>query len=75
MTENIVEGGDAGAAAQAICVAVREIFEVDPIRSTRGGSTPGTGGIADLAAVITVGLPPAIFYTRRLVDDIRFGER
>jgi hypothetical protein len=56
-------------------VAVREIFAADPIRSTRGGSTPGTRGIANLAAVITVGLPPAIFYTRRLVDDTRFGDR
>jgi hypothetical protein len=71
----LTEGGDAEAAAQAICAAVREILEVDPIRSTRGDRPPGTWGIANLLAVITVGLPPAIFYTQRLVDDIRFGER
>ena len=75
MTEILIEGGDAEAAAQAICAAVREIFETDPIRSTRGGSTPGTRGLADLAAVIAVGLPPAIVYGRKLVDDLRFSER
>jgi hypothetical protein len=75
MAEILIEGGDAEAAAQAMCVAVREIFEVDPIRSSRGGSPPGTRGLADLAAVIAVGLPPAIFYGRRLVDDIQFAER
>jgi hypothetical protein len=75
MAEILIEGGDAEAAAQAMCAAVREIFETDPIRSIRGGSTPGTRGLGDLAAVIAVGLPPAIFYSRRLVDDIRFAER
>jgi hypothetical protein len=58
MVEFLIEGGDAEAAAQAMCAAVREIFETDPIRSTRGGATPGTRGLADIAAVFVVGLPP-----------------
>jgi hypothetical protein len=58
-----------------MCAAVREIFETDPIQSSRGGgSMPGTRGLAELA-VIVVGIPPGIFYTKRLVEGLQIGER
>jgi hypothetical protein len=42
MVDILIQGGDAESAAQAMRAAVHEIFETDPIRSTRGSPTLGT---------------------------------
>jgi hypothetical protein len=70
MAEILVQGGNAEAAARAMCAAVHEIFETDPLASTRGGSLPGTRGLAELA-VIVLSIPPGVFYARRLAEDLR----
>jgi hypothetical protein len=68
MADILIRGGNAEAAAKAMCAAVSEIFETEPIQSTVGGSLPDMRGLWEVAAVI-VGIPPGIYYGRKIVED------
>jgi hypothetical protein len=51
MAEILIQGGNAEAAAKAMCAAVCEIFKTDPLPSTRAGSPSDTRGLAELAVI------------------------
>ena len=67
MADILIRGGDADAAAREMRAAVHEIFGFDPMQTTRGsGHAPGTRSGIELAAMIALGLPPAILAAKEL---------
>ena len=72
MADIQIQGGDTETAARELAAAIREIFAVDPVRSTSGAShTPGTRGLAEVA-LIALALPPAIHSARDILTHAKF---
>jgi len=67
MADILIRGGDTEAAALEMRGAVREIFAFDPLQTVRGsGQASGTRSVAELAAMIVLGLPPAVLAAKDL---------
>ncbi|HTW28876.1 MAG TPA: hypothetical protein VME92_17250 [Acetobacteraceae bacterium] len=67
MADILIRGGDSDTAAHEMRAAVRDIFGFDPLQTTRGsGTAPGTRSGVELAAMIALGLPPAIVAAKDL---------
>jgi hypothetical protein len=73
MPDILIEGGDAETAAQAMRVAINEIFETDPLMSTREGARPGTRIVLEMAT-LALTIPPGVFYGKKLLDDLHLAE-
>lgn len=59
MVEILIHGGDTEAATQAMRTAIKEIFEIDPLVTRRGGGQqPGTRSLELLAVALAIA--PAI---------------
>jgi hypothetical protein len=75
MVEILIQGGDTEAAATELAAAVREIFEVEPTRSTTGGGQAmGTRGLVE-AALITLAVPSAVHHTHDILARTQLGAR
>jgi len=59
MVEILIQGGDTEAATQAMRVAIKEIFEIDPLETRRGGGQlPGKRSFELL--LVALAITPAI---------------
>lgn len=67
MVEILIQGGDTEAATQAMRTAIKEIFEIDPLVTQRGGGQqPGTRSLELLTVALAIA--PAIASTVDLVS-------
>jgi hypothetical protein len=75
MAEILIKGGDTDAAANELASALRDIFAIDPLRTTIASATaPGTRSMVELA-LICLALPPAAIGTADIVARMQLGQR
>ncbi len=76
MADILIRGGDTEAAAREMRAVVHEIFDFDPLQTTRGGgNAPGMRSGMELAVMIALGLTPAIHAAKELAAHGKFGEQ
>ena len=75
MVEILIQGDDAKTVADDMRAAFREIFEVDPLVSARGGG--GTAGTRTGLEpyILALAIPPAVVYTQNLAKQLDLSGR
>jgi hypothetical protein len=74
MPDILIDGGNAEEAAAAMRTALREIFDVEPTRSVRGGAEPpGTRTLGEIGLIV-LAFPPAAIYGKKMIAEFGLGE-
>ena len=75
MVEILIQGDNADTVARDTRAAFQEIFEVDPLVSTRGGAdAPGTrSGLEPF--ILALAVPPAVIYSQHIVRQLDLSAR
>jgi hypothetical protein len=74
MPDILIDGGNTEEAVAAMRAALREIFDIEPIRSSRGGGEPpGTRTLGEIGLIV-LAFPPAAIYGKKMIAEFGLGE-
>jgi hypothetical protein len=75
MVDILIQGDDQDIVARNMTAAIREIFGVDPLVSARGSEArPGTRVLVE-AALLALGIPPAVHAAQQVSKSWELHER